>query len=709
MAISKEDIERLINIYSSDNSFFSLAVHSLEERELRNYANEKEYHDSFYEICQKAYCNQNIPKEAKIQLNRIQAQRKETDAVRHSFKRVEPAFADATGSTFLKFASGIGVPESGSYGKLKDIIDDGLADRKRISITEEEFERLKEEYRNSVKKDDELKAFQLESEELRARLQVLENELASTRKRLEKEDTKFDEKRKENFELKEKTKKQEKDLAELKDRKADLEKQIQVIKEKFSKGESALQTLSYMRQLAIITTSRREFERARMQLSPEQQEILEQINIDHDYLIKGSAGSGKTLMLLELAKKVVKEGADLYSNNSFLFLTFANSLMRYTQYLAELSEMEGMKDKIKTVDSFLFGLSCALLGKSFAYGAEDKDALIERCFDGDFEAFDEAENFIWANNISREQYIDKMCERIGRKTQMQKAARVAMWKKIEEASQRLEAEGKWPPNYALTKILKSIKARKPAKYDYSFFFVDEVQDLEPIKLMVIKELSGKAVFMAGDADQSIYRATTPLQWSGIEIQGRTKILHTNFRNSIQINDLAEKYKIRTGLADKEREMQAYRSGLPIKSFAADSFEELLDRLCIKINLYCTEFGYDRESMCILAYSTSKLDQVRAKLDETGIPNCDIKSKDFSFDSEGIRLSTIHSCKGFDFPIVFFLADEDLHSENLDEKSVEKMKHNLVYTAITRATDILEVLSLNSNESAAVKDLIDLIE
>ena len=73
------------------------------------------------------------------------------------------------------------------------------------------------------------------------------------------------------------------------------------------------------------------------------------------------------------------------------------------------------------------------------------------------------------------------------------------------------------------------------------------------------------------------------------------------------------------------------------------------------------------------------------------------------------MSTIHSCKGFDFPIVFFLADEDLHSENLDEKSVEKMKHNLVYTAITRATDILEVLSLNSNESAAVKDLIDLIE
>jgi len=66
---------------------------------------------------------------------------------------------------------------------------------------------------------------------------------------------------------------------------------------------------------------------------------------------------------------------------------------------------------------------------------------------------------------------------------------------------------------------------------------------------------------------------------------------------------------------------------------------------------------------------------------------------YNFDDESIRFSTLHSAKGLDFPVVLlFLPNlEKIYTDDsYDDKVREKITKNILYVAMTRAIDMLNI-------------------
>lgn len=97
---------------------------------------------------------------------------------------------------------------------------------------------------------------------------------------------------------------------------------------------------------------------------------------------------------------------------------------------------------------------------------------------------------------------------------------------------------------------------------------------------------------------------------------------------------------------------------------------------------------------------------RERLAPLGPSMANIKDSDFSFDSEGaVRFSTLHSAKGLDFPVVLLYLDKPHYfGSGYDDESVDRMAANLVYVALTRAMDHLNVFMLTAPECQAFRNL-----
>jgi superfamily I DNA/RNA helicase len=75
---------------------------------------------------------------------------------------------------------------------------------------------------------------------------------------------------------------------------------------------------------------------------------------------------------------------------------------------------------------------------------------------------------------------------------------------------------------------------------------------------------------------------------------------------------------------------------------------------------------------------------------------DLSREEFSFDSTGrIRVSTLHSSKGLDFPVVLLYLPYLHRRKTCDEEHTERLLRNLVYVGITRAMDNVNVFTLDS--------------
>lgn len=108
--------------------------------------------------------------------------------------------------------------------------------------------------------------------------------------------------------------------------------------------------------------------------------------------------------------------------------------------------------------------------------------------------------------------------------------------------------------------------------------------------------------------------------------------------------------------------------------------------------------HDHSDMVILGRFKRQLDQIKTMLVKKGIACSDFSDKDLGFDSGNVKLITLHSIKGLEFPIVFmaglnegvipYLPDADEEGRHDDEVKERK----LFYVGMTRATEKLYMLS-----------------
>lgn len=227
-------------------------------------------------------------------------------------------------------------------------------------------------------------------------------------------------------------------------------------------------------------------------------------------------------------------------------------------------------------------------------------------------------------------------------------------------------------------------------------------------MKALKKLAVRCILLAGDADQSIYKPGFSYARSGIEVSGRTRILKTNFRNTVPIHALAESFRQKSLGNDLETAPIAFREGPEPELICASGRKDLMGLLESRLDFFLTHLGYDAENICILAPRNSDLADLTAYLKSAGHAVAHIKDDEFRFDQQAaVRMCTLHSAKGLDFPVVLLYVPEEPHvGADYDQSVTDKMIRNLLYVGITRSMDHLNVLTLRQSESKAIQDLIE---
>lgn len=717
--VTDYDIDRILKVKNVDLGLFVLAMHSLMERALKEKYNStsdfgiliNQYTNDYYQSngtpIYKGAEKLNLPKDKwdtyQI-LRQLYTNHYLSNNVRHQFAQITEEEAQSTVVCFLAFASAEGWTSLQTIKKLEKELDNwknhGDYQSEDLKKAIAEINKLKSENENLAQKANELKDLQNQLEVITAREKVLKSELAETEARLSKKDEKLDKARQNANEQYLKFKKEKEEiLLKIKD------------------YDETKKYMEYLERVSFYTKTRHDYERSIITLSREQSEVLSQINMNKDYLVKGAAGTGKSLVLIKTLEKAINELKSELSfeenNNRFRLLTYAKSLVKYNQYITKLLNADVPEGAITTADSFVYAMMKKFFPEhsfAFIYEKIPEGVFEDGTFSGK-EVFVEAQEFIWANCITREQYVDEVCDREGMKFPLKKADRIKLWEQLEKAETELENQKLWPRNFAAKKIAERLAQGgsdvEEIMAEYSF--VDEAQDLPPVVLAVIKNATKRAVFLAGDSDQSIYRKGFNWNRSGIDIVGRTKILKTNFRNTAQIHQYAEAYRNTFKNKDKTTKPDAFRPGPPVEHIVGKNTDDAINQMLEQVKLLMNALNYAEENICIIANTNAKLEKLKALLDEKLGVEANIIEDDFDFGiTGGIRLCTMQRCKGLDFPVVLFLADHRIHGaeENsaYDEETFMTQQYNMVYVVLTRAMEMLYVYTVAGSEYEVFKSL-----
>jgi hypothetical protein len=704
MKMFDDSLRRLAGMQGGDPAFFVLAVHSFIEGSLRSSFSLADPDDgkftSFLDEFKKrlVHSNQGFIKDLDV-LGLIRQQHFLTNEVRHRFAPASIEEARAATQHLGRFCNLAGIPRSEglelvlSYLKAWD-------DRRSFGELVKELNDLGYRYQIEKKtaKDMAVRVEALEA--VRSQVESLKDQVATKDKSI--------------AELEAARDKKDARVDELRRERAGLAAELKKAKDAASSYADAAQYLQALQRMTVLTRTRADYERTIIRLTPEQKKVLGQISLNEDFLVKGAAGTGKTLVLLKAIEDAkrggVRDGLELQElKGSVALLTYTKTLVKYNQYLTSLLDCVGSEDRISTADAFLIdrlkeldpGLSVSFsLPEDLAKQHPAANLSVK-------ELTAEIEGFIWGNEVGHKEYVIEGIERKGMKKPLSKEQRQAVWNAA-EAMESVMMDSKILSRCLAARLLSRAVAEgaAPNLRLTDFIFIDEAQDLPAAILKAIKACARRCVILAGDADQSIYQPGFSFKRAGIDIAGRTRILKTNFRNTAQLHEVAERYRRKSAGKDEESSPEAFRDGPRPELFEAADADEMLELLIKRIALFLGPLGYTPENLCIIVPREEDLHTVQSRLQDEGLELADIRDKNFLFSAEGsVRLTTMHSAKGLDFPVVFlYIPQLHLVASTVDAGTADRMSRNLVYVAMTRAMDHLDVFLREGTANPALIDL-----
>lgn len=459
--------------------------------------------------------------------------------------------------------------------------------------------------------------------------------------------------------------------------------------------------VDYLSRATTLTRTRSDYERSVLSLSPEQQQIVAAVGAHGDFLVKGPAGTGKTLVLMHAVQQErerIRSELGFDDHTQLGIFTFNKSLARFNRYLATIIGSDVTDLTIQHADALIADLLAVddrelIFGKPVAeiYAKVEQTALPEDQF------VVEAEEFILGNDLTREQYVDEVIPRRGLKKPLHKEDRAEVWTACETAWRIMEEQGKISTQRAVQLLLRKLETDDALREKLSFrrVFLDEAQDLTALQIKFFAALSRRGTVICGDEQQRLYRFGGSFLRSGVDIRNRSKTLETNYRNTVEICALSERYREQTPGLDRTAlgTGSAFRHGPDPEFFVLPDADAMWEAFVARLRFFLGRLGYAPENIAVLAPFKNFLKKAARLLEEEGLETCSVLDDEFDFQSStGVRLSTMHSAKGLEFPVVFLLLPMVAGSEAIDEEEAEARIRNLVYVSLTRAMDNLQVFA-----------------
>ena len=476
----------------------------------------------------------------------------------------------------------------------------------------------------------------------------------------------------------------------------------------------------------------------KIKCTPKQEECIKYPK-NRNLLIRGIAGSGKSLVILRRAYDIASEGFEKGEKRSIAIFTYANSLVSYTKEIVDKKFEQNFNIVVNTMDKHLKDVYNAVVdatkkGKRVyklqfqpnkkildnicdEVGEESKNRFLKpemRAFLGD--------ELAWMKQHmlrTEEQYLH--VNRVGRgKTRPSEKDRSIIFKIYTKYYEAL-AEKNINDVDAIYLELYDRRDEIPDECKFDYVLIDESQDLPLNKLLLAAAITNKALTFAGDYAQKIYKTGFSWKELGIDMRGNSsKKLTGTFRNTRQIMELAECLtKHNTELMSMQDEYVApelpTKSGpLPTLHYAISLTDEK-DYILHLARQYRTKFPKD--TIGIILPNNNKINWVAESLKTARIKFQLIQSsqdaEEFSIIDPGIKIVTFHSSKGleFDHVILAFLEDgifpyrankyntnaNSTFDADSEEDEMNKAR-NLLYVGMTRARYTLFMIACDSNSS-----------
>lgn len=709
---SSEQIERLAALQGVDPGIFTLAVFSVIEAYMRDMLGDEVNNETSFSDLVYAFRGK-FPKpnwQVSSLFADIRTTHFSTNDVRHKFKNL--SVEEATGAVFLldEFARIFNIPNGNAIKQLTKTLEiwksrtSPAETARELEKALEEIDKLSRATSDMSGKVSELEKKKDELGVAAARLRTLQADYDIQIEKNRRNQEKIDELRKKKYEDEQTVRQAQKQ-----------------IKEQIAKLSDAEAYISNLSRMTSYTRTRYDYEKSLLHLTNEQKGILERVDFRHDFLVKGAAGTGKSLVLLKMLEKLIRQNEQsLFDEQKEIkLITFSRSLEKYNRYIASLMQIADPASEgiITTSDSFIMRIirdSCP--GKQFDYGVQIPSDIPE-VRDNPLRAEIKAEltNLILPRCISRKEYCEERIRRTGMKDQQGEANRVKIWNAVEAIFSRWDSLATIPVQYAsyLTALkIKDGEYTVPENCKVDFLFIDEAQDITSSNLFIMKAAAREHLLLAGDNDQSVFQPGFTWARSGIDVTGSyTRTLSINFRSTNQINDVAEKYHERIKGGDKEHHTETFRLGPPVELHENSNAEETYAEMVNSVKMCINSLGYAPENICLIATRNDILKKLKDRLkDELNLESQLVSDKAFEFaEPDVVRLATVQSCKGLDFPVVLCYLDHRSHFlDSYEAETADKMNRNMVYTAITRSIEMLHVFMLKNCSEGPLGDLKEIL-
>lgn len=434
------------------------------------------------------------------------------------------------------------------------------------------------------------------------------------------------------------------------------------------------------------------------------------------FQIKGSAGTGKTVVAMHRAKYLA---TTVYTaeTDKILFTTFSKKLTKSVEYnLKNMCTMESLKRiEVTNIHEWIskylkdhqikFQIIDDQTRRGFINNAIHKLQLEDNFTADDIiTEIDVVMSFYQVSDLST--YLK--VSRNGTYKKLGRLQRTQVWDIVSEYFEMLNEAEKTEWWLLIKTVIYMINHKKDRSY--TAIIVDESQDFGMPEYRLLRSLIEEKeddLFIVGDIRQRIYDNRANFSKCNINIKGnRTRKLNINYRNTYEIGSFAQ--NIIDGISFKEfddvefeniKASYVIKGAEPIiKNFTNKNIES--DFVCNEIK-EIVSLGVSYNEIAVIARTNKYLESIGERLRNEGIAFASFEEVN-PITRDSIYVGTMHGIKGFEFKVVFLIGINDkllplknhlnhLKYENAIEAFV-KQERSLLYVSLTRARDLVYVLS-----------------
>lgn len=451
-------------------------------------------------------------------------------------------------------------------------------------------------------------------------------------------------------------------------------------------------------------------------LHPAQRQWVER-NQSGPARVAGSAGTGKTIVAVHRAAFLARQHPDARVLLTTFSPTLAHALHARLRRLIGNTPLLGERIDVVSLDElgqrlyrFAFGKP-RLATAAWLRAALEEAAAFAQPVDGSAPKAKLGTAFLWSEwtevadawqLTAWESYRD--FKRLGRKTRLSETQRATAWSVFERVLDRLRREGLTTAPAMFARLAEHYANGAKAPFDH--VAVDEAQDIGVQQLRFLASLAGQranGLFFAGDLGQRIFQS--PFSWKalGVDVRGRARTLHVNYRTSHQIRSTADKLlgpevsDVDGNSETRRGTVSVFNGPMPVvKTFANPEEEASAVGRWLK---ECALSGIRPGEMGVFVRSADEVPRAVEAVGAAGLPHHELDAL-VDTDPDEVSIGTMHLAKGLEFRAVVVMAcDEDVVplrarlDAATDESDLREMfdtERHLLYVACTRARDKLLV-------------------